>query len=318
MVEVPCPEREAAVTSSQALVPSETPKKKRGLSEENSLEPPLKKGKDAKEGEPDEGREWEKSVEPPFCLNFTGKFTGEGSKFVVSATETERRMTLTSEQSPNLFNPVKGDLGLILAGGLTTRALEERVKRTSTVDLLAQMSNRVATVLARLPLVLNRALRVEEQMLDQTGQLHCQNEEIEALKVQLAMESSRHSALQEEFAVYKSAMSALKADNKALREKLGKADGNREAAVASSSVTAVEAYKTSLPCRKERLDGIRRAWEGLASTLIQEGKVTAADLGEVDPFPCMAADLIYKEEGFDLTDDTIQQFFDLLDGVSEG
>ncbi|PKA46020.1 hypothetical protein AXF42_Ash021325 [Apostasia shenzhenica] len=47
-------------------------------------------------------------------------------------------------------------------------------------------------------------------------------------------------------------MSALKADNKALREKLSKADGDKEAAVASSSAAAVQAYKTSLPCRKER------------------------------------------------------------------
>ncbi|PKA48397.1 hypothetical protein AXF42_Ash020960 [Apostasia shenzhenica] len=80
----------------------------------------------------------------------------------------------------------------------------------------------------------------------------------------------------------------------------------------------MEAYKMSLPCRHERLDGIRRAWERLASTFIQEGKITAADLGEVDPFPCMAFDPIYKEEGFDLTDDLIHQVFDLLDGVSEG
>ncbi|PKA50808.1 hypothetical protein AXF42_Ash021289 [Apostasia shenzhenica] len=165
---------------------------------------------------------------------------------------------------------------------------------------------------------MNRALRMEEQMIDQTGQLHRQAAEIEALKVQLATKSSQHTALQEEFRVYKSAMSALKADNKALREKLSKADGDKEAAVASSSVAIVQAYKTSLPCRKERLDGIRRAWEGLAPTLIQEGEVKAAVLGELDPFPCMAVDPTYKEEGFDLTDDAIQQFFDLLDGISEG
>ncbi|PKA63182.1 hypothetical protein AXF42_Ash007978 [Apostasia shenzhenica] len=112
-------------------------------------------------------------------------------------------------------------------------------------------------------------------------------------------------------------MSALKADNKALREKLSKVDGDREAAVVSSSIAAVEAYKTSLPCRKERLDGIRRAWEGLASSLVQGGDVKAAVLGELDPFPCMAVDPIYKEEGFDLTDDIIQQFFDLLDEINE-
>ncbi|PKA55408.1 hypothetical protein AXF42_Ash006610 [Apostasia shenzhenica] len=146
MAVVPCPEREVVIAPSQALVSLETPEKKRGPSKENSLEPPLKKGKSVKEGEPDEGREWEKSVEPPFYLNFIGKFAGEGLRFVLSATETERRMTLTSEQSSNLFNPVRGDLGLIMAGGLVTRELEEKVERTSTTDLFAQMTNRVATV----------------------------------------------------------------------------------------------------------------------------------------------------------------------------
>ncbi|PKA65416.1 hypothetical protein AXF42_Ash005750 [Apostasia shenzhenica] len=84
-------------------------------------------------------------------------------------------------------------------------------------------------------------------------------------------------------------------DNKALQEKLVKIAGDQEAFVAERSAAAVEAYKTSLPCRQERLDGIRRAWEGLTSTLIQGGKITAADLGEVDPFPCMASDPVYKE-----------------------
>ncbi|PKA63286.1 hypothetical protein AXF42_Ash017754 [Apostasia shenzhenica] len=111
---------------------------------------------------------------------------------------------------------------------------------------------------------------------------------------------------------------ATKADNKALREKLVKVAGDKEAVVRERSTTAVEADKTSLPCKQERLDGIRRAWEGLASTLIQGGKITVADLGEVDPFPCMASDPVYKEEGFDLTDDLIHRVFDLLDGVSEG
>ncbi|PKA54663.1 hypothetical protein AXF42_Ash000498 [Apostasia shenzhenica] len=156
MAVVPCPEREVVVAPSQALVSLETPEKKRGPSKENSLEPPLKKGKGVKEGEPDEGREWERSVEPPFCLNFTGKFAGKGSRFVVSVTEMERRMTLTSEQSSNLFNPVRGDLGLILAGGLATRALEETVERTSTTDLFAQMTNRVETVRTPSNLLLTR------------------------------------------------------------------------------------------------------------------------------------------------------------------
>ncbi|PKA55699.1 hypothetical protein AXF42_Ash011991 [Apostasia shenzhenica] len=112
-------------------------------------------------------------------------------------------------------------------------------------------------------------------------------------------------------------MGVMKADNRALREKLGKIARDQEAIIAEKSAAAVATYKTSLPCRQERLDGIRRAWEGLAFTLIQGGKITATDLGEVDLFPCMAADPVYKEDGLDLTDDLIQQVFDLLDGVSE-
>ncbi|PKA60616.1 hypothetical protein AXF42_Ash006248 [Apostasia shenzhenica] len=113
-------------------------------------------------------------------------------------------------------------------------------------------------------------------------------------------------------------MGVMEADNKALREKLVKVTEHQEAVVAERSTAAVEAYKTSLPCRKERLEGITLSWEGLTSTFIQGGKVTAADLGEVDPFPCMATIPTYKEEGFDLTDDLIHQVFDLLDGISEG
>ncbi|PKA55863.1 hypothetical protein AXF42_Ash018770 [Apostasia shenzhenica] len=147
VVEVPCAGGEETVAPSQALVSLETPKKKRGPSEKNSLEPPLKKRRSDKEGgETDEEREWGKSVEPPLCRNFVGEFTGEGSKFVVSATEAKRRMMITSDQTSNLFNPVRGDLGLVLAGGLATSALEESVERTSTTDLYAQMTNRVATV----------------------------------------------------------------------------------------------------------------------------------------------------------------------------
>ncbi|PKA57544.1 hypothetical protein AXF42_Ash020088 [Apostasia shenzhenica] len=146
MVEVPCP---VAVATSQAMVSLETPKEKRGPSEKNSLEPPLKKRRSDKEGGgTDEEREWGKSVEPPLCRNFTGEFTSEGSNLVVSASEAKRQIIITSDQTSNLFNPVRGDLGLILAGGLVTRALEETVERTSTTDLFAQMTNRVATVRA--------------------------------------------------------------------------------------------------------------------------------------------------------------------------
>ncbi|PKA59802.1 hypothetical protein AXF42_Ash011927 [Apostasia shenzhenica] len=107
-------------------------------------------------------------------------------------------------------------------------------------------------------------------------------------------------------------------DNKALRDKMDKVAGDKETVAAERSAAVVKAYKTSLPFRKERLDGIKRAWEGLASILIQGGKITASDLREVDPFSCLAADPIYREEGFDLTDDLIHQMFDLLNGISEG
>ncbi|PKA61062.1 hypothetical protein AXF42_Ash005958 [Apostasia shenzhenica] len=52
-------------------------------------------------------------------------------------------------------------------------------------------------------------------------------------------------------------MSALKADNKALREKMDKVAGDQETVATERSVAAVKAYKTSLPCRKERLEGIK-------------------------------------------------------------
>ncbi|PKA53855.1 hypothetical protein AXF42_Ash011335 [Apostasia shenzhenica] len=113
-------------------------------------------------------------------------------------------------------------------------------------------------------------------------------------------------------------MGALKADNKALREKMDKVAGDQETVFAERSAVAVKAYKTSLPCRKEMLEEIKRAWEGLASTLIQGGKITASELWEVDPFSCLAADPTYRDEGFDLTDDLIHQVFDLLDRISEG
>ncbi|PKA62325.1 hypothetical protein AXF42_Ash016117 [Apostasia shenzhenica] len=161
-------------------------------------------------------------------------------------------------------------------------------------------------------------MRTEEQVLEQGRQLHQRDEEIEALRVQLAMKSSQLDAALEELAVRQSAMGVMEADNKALQKKLVEVAEHQEVVVAERSTTTVKAYKTSLPCGKLRLEGIKRSWEGLASTLIQGGKVTAAELGEVDPFPCMATDPTYKEEGFDLTDVLIHHVFSLLDGISRG
>ncbi|PKA46363.1 hypothetical protein AXF42_Ash021523 [Apostasia shenzhenica] len=100
-------------------------------------------------------------------------------------------------------------------------------------------------------------------------------------------------------------MGALKADNKALREKLNKVVEDQEATIAAKSAASVEAYKISLLCRKERLEGIKRAWEEVVSALIQEGKITVGDLTKLEPISCLANDPIYKEEGLDLIDDFI-------------
>ncbi|PKA47161.1 hypothetical protein AXF42_Ash017106 [Apostasia shenzhenica] len=54
-------------------------------------------------------------------------------------------------------------------------------------------------------------------------------------------------------------MGAMEADNKALREKLVRVAEHQEAVIEERSTAAVEAYKTSLPCRKERLEGIKRS-----------------------------------------------------------
>ncbi|PKA47173.1 hypothetical protein AXF42_Ash017118 [Apostasia shenzhenica] len=86
----------------------------------------------------------------------------------------------------------------------------------------------------------------------------------------------------------------------------GERDKSPEATVAAKSAAVVKAYKISLSCRKERLQGIRRAWEGLASTLIRKSKITADDLSGVDPLPCLGADATYREERLDITDDLIQ------------
>ncbi|PKA59328.1 hypothetical protein AXF42_Ash001422 [Apostasia shenzhenica] len=229
----------------------------------------------------------------------------------------DKRLTVVTMPTANKSCVYRGEVGLALGSGLVSKDLEEKLEKTSTLDLYSGFANRIATILARLPVALNRALRTKEQVLEQGRQLHQWDEEVEALRVQLAMKSSQFDAAQKEKTKLQEELGAVKADNKALREKLVKVAEDQEAIVAERSTAAVEAYTTSLPCRQERLDGIRRAWEGLASTLIQGDKITAVDLGEVDSFPCMASDPIYKEEGFDLTDDLIHRVFDLFDGVNE-
>ncbi|PKA65838.1 hypothetical protein AXF42_Ash017363 [Apostasia shenzhenica] len=175
---------------------------------------------------------------------------------VVRTKGDERRLTVVSLPSANQGDIYRGEVGLALGSGLMSRGLEEKLERTSTPELYL--------VLARLSLALNRALRTEEQVLEQGRQLHQRDEEIEALRVQFAVKSSQLDAvqkekakLQQEFAIYKSAMSALKADNKALREKMYKVAGDQETVAAEKSAAAVKAYKTSLSCRKKRLDGIK-------------------------------------------------------------
>ncbi|PKA65148.1 hypothetical protein AXF42_Ash013269 [Apostasia shenzhenica] len=103
-VEVPRPGEETTVTSCQALVPSKAFRKRRSPPDGNSPEPPSKKGKSV--GEREDVGEWEKSTEPPLCINFTGEFAGAGTKVTVSATEVERKMTVVSQQTSSQFNPV--------------------------------------------------------------------------------------------------------------------------------------------------------------------------------------------------------------------
>ncbi|PKA46789.1 hypothetical protein AXF42_Ash015683 [Apostasia shenzhenica] len=84
---------------------------------------------------------------------------------------------------------------------------------------------------------------VEARVIEQGHPIRQQGEEIRALKAQ------------------------LKASNKALREKLNKVTEVQEATIAAKSAAAMEIYKISLPCKKERLDKIRMTWKCLASTL---------------------------------------------------
>ncbi|PKA66455.1 hypothetical protein AXF42_Ash007153 [Apostasia shenzhenica] len=285
-------EKERAKGPCLDLILSEVPKKRRGPSESTSLEPPSKKAKSVEEeGFAARGEHnWQRSIEPPYSTNFVRIFEDDGTRMAVRTKGDERRLTVVSLPSANQGIVYRGEVGLALGSGLVSEGLEEKLERTLTSELYSGFANRVATerilfqafspicsrdltlfllqILARLPLALNMALRTEEQILEQGRQLHQRDEEIEALRVQLAMKSSQLDVvqeeeikLQEEFAFYKSVMGALKADNKALREKMNKVAGNQETVDAERFAAAVKAYKTSLPCRKKRLDGIKQAWE---------------------------------------------------------
>ncbi|PKA53873.1 hypothetical protein AXF42_Ash011353 [Apostasia shenzhenica] len=175
------------------LILSKVPKKKRGHSKSTSPESPSKKAKSVEEEGFDAGGEH----------------------------DSQRSIELTAPISPGSLRTrvqkscvYRGKVGLALWSSLVSKDLEEKLKKTSTLDLYSGFANRIVMILARLLVALNRALRTEEQVLEQGCQLHQRDEEVEAFRVQLAM-------------------------------------------------------------KQERLDEIRRAWEGLASTLIQGGKITA-------------------------------------------
>ncbi|PKA55660.1 hypothetical protein AXF42_Ash006862 [Apostasia shenzhenica] len=204
------------------LILSMVPKKRRGPSESTSPEPPPKKAKSMEEkGFAAEGEhDWQQSVEPPYSANFAGIFGDEGTRMAVRMRGDERRLTVVSLSSANQGGIYRGEVGLTLGSVLMSKGLEEKLERTSTPELYSGFANRVATVrissqafspacsceltlfllqiLARLPLALNRALRTEEQVLEQGHQLHQRDEEIEALRVQLAMKSSHLDVVQEE------------------------------------------------------------------------------------------------------------------------
>ncbi|PKA55291.1 hypothetical protein AXF42_Ash003928 [Apostasia shenzhenica] len=184
------------------LILREVSKKKRGPTEVASPEPPAKRGKGAEEG-----------------LLQKGVMIGNKASSPLKALISSGSLG-TKIQGLCVY---RGEVGLALGSGLVSKGLEEKLERTLTPELYSGFANKIATILTHLPVALNRALRTEEQVLEQGRQLHQRDEEVEALRVQLAM-------------------------------------------------------------KQERLDGIRRAWEGLASTLIHGGKITVANLGEVDPF----------------------------------
>ncbi|PKA52013.1 hypothetical protein AXF42_Ash008242 [Apostasia shenzhenica] len=106
-------------------------------------------------------------------------------------------MTVLTVPSENKGQIYRGEVGLALGSGLVAKDLEEKMDATSTPDLYSGMANRVATVLARLPLALNRALRTEEQVLEQGSRLHQKDEEIEALRIELAVEGEKAKLLEE-------------------------------------------------------------------------------------------------------------------------
>ncbi|PKA66792.1 hypothetical protein AXF42_Ash003448 [Apostasia shenzhenica] len=213
-----------------------------------------------------EAHEWQRSVEPPYCVNFAGRFGDDSAKIAVETMGNERKLTTLSQQSFGRSHAVPGDMGLVIGGGLVIKDLEERIEKISTSDAYANVANRMVAVrvscsslhlldyclaemyqlcfvsqaLARLSLLLNRTLRTEEQVIEQGRQIQQQGKEIEALKAQLVAKSSQHNALHEKFLVHKSAMGVLKADNKALREKLDKVIKDQETTNAARSVTAVE------------------------------------------------------------------------------
>ncbi|PKA62611.1 hypothetical protein AXF42_Ash012198 [Apostasia shenzhenica] len=319
--------------SHSELIPKEVPGEKRGNSGNSEPEPPKKKarGKEVGGFAAREPHKWEKSVEPPFSAIFTGYFGDDGVRMAVRTTGVDRRLTVVTVPSDIKGRTYRGEVGLALEGGLVSEDMEE-MESTSTPDLYSRCANRLAMVLARLTLALNRAMRTEEQALELGSQLAVKFSQLSAVegeKAQLLEERDKlqeeraelqreKAELQKELVAYQSALGVAEANNKALQEKLIEASGKQETIILEKSLAAVEVYKTSLPCRKLRLEGIRRSWEGLVSALVQVGKITATELEEVDPFPCMAIAPTYKKEGFDLFDEVIHRVFRLLDRADRG
>ncbi|PKA64467.1 hypothetical protein AXF42_Ash007212 [Apostasia shenzhenica] len=130
------------------LILSEVPGKKRGPSESASLKPPNKKVKSVEEEGFAAGGEhyWQRSVEPPYSTNFVGIFGDEGTRMAVRTKGDDRRLTVVTMPTANKNCVYRGEVGLALGSGLVSKDLEEKLEKTSTLDLYLGFANRIATV----------------------------------------------------------------------------------------------------------------------------------------------------------------------------
>ncbi|PKA49485.1 hypothetical protein AXF42_Ash004025 [Apostasia shenzhenica] len=138
----------ATVSPCLNLVLKEVSKRKRDLKEKRSPKPPLKKGKTVEEEQSvaKEAYDWQQSINPPYHINFTGRFGDDISRIAVGTKGEMRKLLLLSQQSSKRNCAPPGDMGLEVGGDFVTKDLEERMEKTSTPDAYAQVANRLVAV----------------------------------------------------------------------------------------------------------------------------------------------------------------------------